>query len=458
MSKKNISIIIRSYNEEKWIGACLEAIFKQAYKDFEVILIDNNSSDQTVKKAEKYPVKIIKIDKFLPGQAINIGIRASQGKYIVCLSAHCIPVNTEWLGNLLAIFSDDKVAGVYGRQEPMSFTSDTDKWDLLTVFGLDKKIQTKDSFFHNANSMIRRDIWDKIPFDEKITNIEDRLWAKEIVKAGYKLIYEPEASVYHHHGIHQNQNQERCTNVVKILENLGKEDGYEFQHLDLKELNVIAIIPVRGQVLKLNNKPLLEYSIASAKACPFIKKVIVSTDSKELAEIAKRAGAEVPFLRDPSLSKEDLDIEHVYQYTLKELEKKGVIADIIVTLESTFPFRPKGFIDQLILRLVKEGLDSVIAAKPEFRACWINNQGELKRVDAGFVPRKFKEPMYLGVQSLGCATHPIFLRAGHLLGEKVGIIEVNDPYSLVEVRDELGIHFAEKLIKDWKQSIGETKK
>ena len=71
-----------------------------------------------------------------------------------------------------------EVAGVYGRQQPMSFSSDNDKRDLVTVFGLDKKTQKKDPFFHNANSMFRRDIWNEIPFDEEVTNIEDRVWGK----------------------------------------------------------------------------------------------------------------------------------------------------------------------------------------------------------------------------------------------------------------------------------------
>ena len=59
-----VSIIIRSKNEEKWIGLCLESIFSQSYEDFEVILVDNNSTDGTVKKAKNWPVKLLKIDKF----------------------------------------------------------------------------------------------------------------------------------------------------------------------------------------------------------------------------------------------------------------------------------------------------------------------------------------------------------------------------------------------------------
>ena len=86
-----VSIIIRSKNEEKWIGLCLESIFSQSYEDFEVILVDNNSTDGTVKKAKNWPVKLLKIDKFLPGDAINQGIRKSSGDIIICLSAHCIP-------------------------------------------------------------------------------------------------------------------------------------------------------------------------------------------------------------------------------------------------------------------------------------------------------------------------------------------------------------------------------
>ncbi|MBU0574071.1 MAG: glycosyltransferase family 2 protein [Candidatus Margulisiibacteriota bacterium] len=449
---KKISIIIRSYNEEKWINACLDAVFKQDYKNFEVILVDNESKDQTILKAEKYPIKILNIKDFLPGKAINLGIEASTGEYIVCLSAHCIPVNEKWLANLLKDFEgDDKIAGVYGRQEPLSFTPDTDKRDLLTVFGLDKKIQLKDSFFHNANSMIRRDIWKKIPFDDKITNIEDRLWAKEVLQAGYKIVYEPEASVYHYHGIHQNQNKERCTNVVRILEGLEKQSGQSARQIDLRSLNVVALIPVKGEIIYLNDRPLLEYTIAAARSSKYIKDVIVSTDSEEYAKLAKDLGASVPFIRDASLSGEMVDLEHVYQYSINKLEEKGLVPDLVVTLEITFPFRSKGLIDELIARQAGEGFDSVIAARAEFGSCWIRDGDQIKRVDQGFIPRQFKDPVYVGIKGLGCVTYPQFLRQGRLLGEKVGVLEIHNPYSAIEVRDKIGQNFAEEIMRNWER-------
>ena len=130
--KPKISIIIRTKNEERWIEICLQKIYEQKEKNFEVIIVDNNSKDKTVIKAKKFPVKVIKIKNFLPGKAINLGIKKSNGKYIVCLSAHCIPENKDWLTKIIKGLNDKNVAGIYGRQKPLSYSSDFDKRDLST--------------------------------------------------------------------------------------------------------------------------------------------------------------------------------------------------------------------------------------------------------------------------------------------------------------------------------------
>ena len=216
--KPLVSIIVRTRNEEKWIFQCLNSIRMQNYKNYEVILVDNESKDNTLKKAQKFSPKIIKIKEFFPGKAINLGINNAKGEVIVCLSAHCVPVNSNWLENLIKNLSDPSVAGVYGRQEPLSYSSDFDKRDLLTVFGLDKKVQNKDPFFHNANSAFLKSTWKKFPFDEKVSNIEDRVWGSNVISKGLKIIYEPDASVFHFHGIHHNLDAARARNVVKIIE------------------------------------------------------------------------------------------------------------------------------------------------------------------------------------------------------------------------------------------------
>jgi len=104
---KLVSIIIRTKNEERWIAQALREVFNQDYENFEVIIVDNKSTDKTLEKARQFKiVKFINCDKYLPGKALNMGIKAASGEYIVCLSGHCVPVNNSWLSNLVRNFKD----------------------------------------------------------------------------------------------------------------------------------------------------------------------------------------------------------------------------------------------------------------------------------------------------------------------------------------------------------------
>ena len=113
MRQPTVSIIIRTRNEERWITPCFEALFNQSFKNFEIVVVDNESTDKTLDKIHQFPVeKIITIGDYLPGKALNLGIEKAAGHYIVCLSAHCIPVNSEWLETLMKTLITDRVTKV----------------------------------------------------------------------------------------------------------------------------------------------------------------------------------------------------------------------------------------------------------------------------------------------------------------------------------------------------------
>ena len=459
-----VSIIIRTKNEERWISACLNAVFNQSFKDFEVVLVDNNSADRTVEKAKAFDVKIVTIEEYRPGRAINLGIQNSRGDIIVCLSGHCIPVNNDWLSNLIHDLKDPKIAGVYGRQEPMTFTNDQDKRDLLTIFGLDKRIQVKDSFFHNANSAIRRDIWEKFPFDEEVTNIEDRVWGRQVISKGYRIVYESSASVYHHHGIHQDGDPDRCKNVVRILESLENNSGYQngedlLHNFDLDALKISVLLPIKGEVQYCGGKPLIEYSIERALESKYIKQVMVSTDNDELASVARKAGAETPFVRPKDLSRDFVGIRGVLQYTLNRLEEAGYEADIIIALMASYPFRPQGFIDYLIEKFIREGTDCLIPVRSESRSAWFRNGDKIEMVSE-LMPRNLKkEVVYISLLGLGFITYPKFIREGTMIGNNAGIYEVKDIYSQIEVRGEDSLKFAGPILdKYWKESADSNRR
>jgi glycosyltransferase involved in cell wall biosynthesis len=71
-----ISVIIAAYNEEAFIGRCLESIKNQTFKDFEILVIDGNSKDKTVEIVRRYTDKIFYSNKGSPGPARNVGVNS----------------------------------------------------------------------------------------------------------------------------------------------------------------------------------------------------------------------------------------------------------------------------------------------------------------------------------------------------------------------------------------------
>ena len=226
--EKLVSIIIRTFNEERWIRHSIEAVQNQLIKDIELILVDNNSSDRTVEIAKKMGVKkIFFIDKYNPGKALNLGISNSSAKYIAILSAHCIPFNNLWLNEMVKCFYESsKIAGVYSRQVPLPFSNPSNSRDLFITFSEESRIQKSDSFFHNASSLIRFDRWKSNQFNEEVSNIEDRIWAHQQQSEGFLIKYCSESVVFHHHGIHQNkENNSRSKTTFDVIKKNFKPYG-----------------------------------------------------------------------------------------------------------------------------------------------------------------------------------------------------------------------------------------
>ena len=214
-----VSVVVRTLNEEKYIGKVLQKIRNQKDVNVEIVLVDNNSSDSTVSIASKYIDKLCSIKEFKPGLAINQGVNLTSSEIVAIISGHCEPISSKWLWNLTQplVENQDKLVGVYGRQIPTDESSDLDKRDLLTIFGPEAKLQKKDPFFHNANSAITRAAWERTQFNEQTTNIEDRIWAKAQQSNGYSVLYQPTATVNHWHGINHNGDPQRAQMVVRSM-------------------------------------------------------------------------------------------------------------------------------------------------------------------------------------------------------------------------------------------------
>ena len=198
---------------------------------------------------------------------------------------------------------------------------------------------------------------------------------------GKDLVYGP--------GGEQFPDYSNVTNVVNIIQSYSK--NFSQGNLDPKKLNIIAIIPSKGPLKKNGKDFLIRHTIKEAKKSKFIKKVIVSTDNKQTRNFAIKNGAECPFLRPKKLSMGNVNLRTVQKFSLSELERNKIFPDLIIHLEETYPFRDKDLIDQAIKVLLKNGYDTVIAAKEEKGWLWKEDTNGYLRIEEGDIPEKIKK-------------------------------------------------------------------
>ncbi len=196
------SIVIRAFNEEKHLGNLLKEIRNQDYSDYEIILVDSGSTDKTITIAKDFCSKILEIKSrdFTFGYSLNVGCKHSDGKYVVIVSAHTRPMNRHWLTALIAPFMDNNVAMVYGKQRGAQETKFSERRDFSRFFK-ETRLMRKDPpyYANNANSAIRKSLWEYCHFDEYLTGLEDIAWAKYQMEQGNIVVYEPRAAIYHIH-------------------------------------------------------------------------------------------------------------------------------------------------------------------------------------------------------------------------------------------------------------------
>lgn len=220
MNNLDISVVIPVKNGQRYLDSVLQAIFFQEIEDsYEVIIIDSGSTDKTLDIAKKYPVKLYQIDEkeFNHGLTRNFGVSKTEGRYVILLTADAIPVNSLWMKKLVdSLKNDPEAAGVYSRHLPHQDSLPITRIRVKRFFvsrqaRKESKLKKDENYnmlssrekysrcnFDNVSSAIRKSIWEKYPFPAACF-AEDLEWAKEILKSGYKIIYQPDSLVYHSH-------------------------------------------------------------------------------------------------------------------------------------------------------------------------------------------------------------------------------------------------------------------
>jgi len=262
-SKPKASVFIPTLNGGELLKRVIERVKEQvAPWLFEIVVIDSGSTDGTLEWMKADPmVRVHEICKseFQHGKTRNLGVSLSEGENIAFLTHDALPVNKNWLYNLVTTLENfPNSAGVFGKHLPYPDADAFTKRDLENHFKIfdelpvcvdkntnlelynkkDLSWKQKLHFYSDNNSCMRRSVWEKIPYPE-IDFGEDQAWAWEIIEAGYGKVYARDAVVYHSHDYCPEETFRRCLEEASFFR---KTFGYELVNKDniyevIKSLN-----------------------------------------------------------------------------------------------------------------------------------------------------------------------------------------------------------------------------
>ena len=160
----------------------------------------------------------------------------------------------------------------------------------------------------------------------------------------------------------------------------------------LKNGNIVAVIPARGgskripgkNIKPFYGKPMIAYSIEAAKNSKLFERIIVSTDSEDIAKVAKQYGAETPFLRPENLADDFTGTDPVVLHALSYLREQNYAASYVCCIYPTAPFIKIEYLKQGLDTLIENDADSAFTVTsfpyPIKRALRIDEQGALKMI------------------------------------------------------------------------------
>lgn len=186
----------------------------------------------------------------------------------------------------------------------------------------------------------------------------------------------------------------------------------------------------RKNLLPLAGKPLIVHSIDTARALPRVAKVVVSTDDAEIADVARRAGAEVPFLRPPELASDTAPEWLAWQHAIRMLREAGETVDVFLSLPPTSPLRIPADVNCCLDALLNTSADVVITVReaernPYFNMVRRDADGSVRLAMEGAFHRRQDAPELYDMTTAAYAARADFiLGADRLFDGKVRAVQI----------------------------------
>jgi len=216
-------------------------------------------------------------------------------------------------------------------------------------------------------------------------------------------------------------------------------------------MKIVSIIPARGSsksiprknIVDFAGKPLMLWTIEQAKASALVSEIYVTSDSKEILEIADSAGVR-PIIRPPELSTDIATSESALIHVLNQIKEEP---EYIVFLQATAPLRKSKDIDNAISQLIDGAADSLLSVTKAYDYIWKESEGTISSLNFDFLQRKRRQdikPLYYENGSIYVFKPDILEKYGNRLGGKISVYYM-EPWQMVDINDNADLEWAEWL-------------
>lgn len=430
-----ITVYITNYNYGRYIRQAIESVLAQSFQNFEIIIIDDGSSDNSQEIIESY-AKHPKIDIiFQKNKGLNvtnnIAMRLAKGKYLMRLDADDFlePNALEvMVGKLEA---DNELGLVFPDYYLVNEEGNTIAQEQRHSFK--KDVSLLDQPAHGACTMIRMAFLEELGGYNESFNCQDgyELWIKFIAHFKVDNVNVP-LFHYRQHGANLTRNENKILKTrARIKETFAK--GH-----NIKVLNTIAIIPIRGKGInsnsvafeELGDKLVLEKKIDSALAAKNISKVVVTSPDKAVKDFVKthyKGNTKLIFIDRPEeLARFNTDLKATISHILNHKEIVKVNPEAFMTLAIEYPFTSTVYIDDAVYTMSIFDTDSLISVRPDSHLFFQHHgQGMKPILNQTKFTRLERDALYKYVGGIMVTTLSLFKKSNTQLGTRVGHIVID---------------------------------
>lgn len=181
-NRSTIGVLIRFSNSATTLPAVLEALERQTLRPDVILGIASNCNDDSRSIMASHHVSVMEwTEPYAHSRVLNFGLSHLATDLVLILSSHTVLESPEALEQMIARFTDPKLACVSIKWDADPYYSDSIDWGELQRKGL-----RFGSIYSNSMGMIRRELWETLPFDEELPTAEDYVWAVGQLSRGYR--------------------------------------------------------------------------------------------------------------------------------------------------------------------------------------------------------------------------------------------------------------------------------